>query len=58
MEASALFAVAKIRNVKIAAAFVVSDVLGEEKWDPQFDSKHVKQKLNKLLDVAVECLLK
>jgi len=41
MEASALFAVAKIRNVKIAAAFVVSDVLGEEKWDPQFDSKHV-----------------
>lgn len=57
MEASALFAVAKIRKVKIAAAFVVSDVLGEEKWDPQFDSKHVKQKLNKLFDIAVECLL-
>lgn len=58
MEASALFAVAKIKKVKIAAAFVVSDVLGGDKWDPQFDSKHVKQNLNKLFDVAVECLLK
>ncbi len=57
MEASALFAVAKVRNVKIAAAFVVSDVLGENKWGPQFNSKQVKQNLNKLLDVGVECLL-
>ena len=58
MEASALFAVAKIRKVKIASAFVVSDILGEDKWDPQFDAKHVRQKLNTLFDVAVECLLK
>lgn len=57
MEASALFAVAKVRKVKIAAAFVVSDILGEDKWNPQFDSKHVNQNLNKLFDIAVECLL-
>jgi len=57
MEASALFAVAKVRKVKIAAAFVVSDILGEDKWDPQFNAKHVSQNLNKLFDVAVECLL-
>lgn len=57
MEASALFVVAKLRKVKIASAFVVSDILGEEKWDPQFNKKHVKQDLNKLLDIAIECLL-
>ncbi|MEK7655485.1 MAG: nucleoside phosphorylase, partial [Patescibacteria group bacterium] len=56
MESSALFTVARVRKVKIAAAFVVSDVLGDEKWDPQFDAKHVNQKLNQLFDVAMECL--
>lgn len=56
MEASALFSVAKIRKVKIAAAFVVTDVLGEDKWDPQFDAKRVNQKLERLMDAAVECL--
>ncbi|MEM3341686.1 MAG: hypothetical protein QW728_03245 [Thermoplasmata archaeon] len=58
MESSALFTVAKIRKVKIASAFVVSDVLGENKWDPQFDAKHVNQKLNQLFDSALECVLK
>ncbi len=57
MEASALFSVAKIRKVKIAAAFVVSDVLGERKWNPQFDAKHVKQKLKNLMDAAVDCFI-
>lgn len=56
MEASALFAVAKLRNVKIAAAFVVSDIVGEEKWDPAFDSKHVNQKLETLLESCLELL--
>jgi uridine phosphorylase len=58
MESSALFTVAQIRKVKIASAFVVSDILGDDKWDPQFDAKHVNQKLNQLFDVALECLLK
>jgi uridine phosphorylase len=57
MEASALFAVAKFRKVKIASAFVVSDVLGEKKWDPQFTARHVISRLNKLFDVAVEHLI-
>jgi uridine phosphorylase len=57
MESSALFTVARVRKVKIAAAFVVSDILGDEKWDPQFDAKHVNQKLNKLFDAALECFL-
>jgi uridine phosphorylase len=58
METSALFAVAKFRKVKIASAFVVSDILGEDRWDPQFDAKHVTSKLNELFDAALEYLLK
>jgi uridine phosphorylase len=58
MEASALFVVAKVRKVKIASAFVVSDLLEEEKWDPQFDAKHVNKNLHKLFDASLDCLLK
>ncbi len=56
MESSSLFAVAQVRRVEIAAAFIVSDILGEKKWNPEFDSKHVKIKLNKVLNAAIECL--
>jgi len=55
MEASALFAVAKLRKVKIASAFVVSDILGE-KWEPKFHTFNVKSTLNKLIDAGVNCL--
>jgi uridine phosphorylase len=55
MEASALFAVAQLRKVKIASAFVVSDVL-EKKWDPQFHKMDVKKNLNKLVDASISCL--
>ncbi|VVB75191.1 Purine nucleoside phosphorylase [uncultured archaeon] len=57
METSALFTIAKIRKVKLAAAFIVSDVLGK-KWDPQFDTKKVNIDLNKIFDLGVEFLLK
>jgi len=55
MEASALFAVAKYRKVKIASAFVVSDILGK-KWKPMFDEFDVKKSVRRLVDAAVECL--
>jgi uridine phosphorylase len=58
MEASALFAVAKVRNVKLAAAFVISDVIGKDVWDPQFDKKHVRQKLKALSEQGMYFLLK
>ena len=54
MEASALFAVAKLRKVKIASAFVVSDVLGK-KWEPKFHHFNTKQGLNKLVEAAFNC---
>ncbi|MEM4330890.1 MAG: nucleoside phosphorylase [Candidatus Pacearchaeota archaeon] len=56
MEVSALFAVAKLRGVKIASAFAVSDLVLPEKWIPHFKKKHVKDRLNKLIDAAVDCL--
>jgi len=57
MESSSLFVVAKVRKVKIASAFVITDVLGDYKWDPQFNKNHINKKLNQLFDVALECLL-
>lgn len=53
MEASALFAVAKFRKVKIASSFVVGDVYTDKKWKPKFQKKHIKLKLNKLIDAAI-----
>ena len=55
MEASALFAVAHYRKVKIASAFVVSDLLGK-KWLPKFHRFDVRKAQNKLIDTAIECL--
>ncbi|VVB78942.1 Purine nucleoside phosphorylase [uncultured archaeon] len=55
MEASALFAVARLRKVKIASAFVVSDLLVKE-WEPKFHTINLKKTLNNLLDSAIDCL--
>jgi len=55
MEASALFAVAKIRKVKIAGCFVVSDLL-IKKWEPKFHTVNLRKTLNKVLDTAIDCL--
>ena len=57
MEASALFAIAKLKNVKIAATFVVSDTL-IKKWNPKFKHINTKKALNVLIDCAIECLRK
>ena len=54
MESSALFALGKFRKVKFAAIFAVSDVLGEEKWEPKFDAKHVKENLNKAVNAILD----
>lgn len=55
MEASALFAVAKFRRVKIASAFVVSDILGK-KWEPKFFHMNTKKLKFQLIDAAIDCL--
>jgi len=55
METSALFAIAKYRKVKIAAAFIVSDVLGN-KWEPNFHKLDVKRGLRLMVDASIDCL--
>ncbi|MFQ6095031.1 MAG: nucleoside phosphorylase [Candidatus Bathyarchaeia archaeon] len=56
METSALFAVAKYRDVEIASVQVISDVLSEEGWQPAFRDEKVSSGLRVLLDVVVEAL--
>jgi len=45
MEASAVFAVGKIREVETAAVFVVSDLLTEKGWKPSIQSSSVLARL-------------
>jgi hypothetical protein len=56
MEASCLFTVAKATGTAAAAAFVVSDVLRGERWDPLFGSANVLRGLWALFEAAETCL--
>jgi uridine phosphorylase len=56
MKAAAIFAVAQVRNVEVAAAFVISDSLAELVWDPQFASAEMKRQLARLYVAAVDAL--
>ena len=56
MEASSLFVVAKLRKVKIAAAFFTSDILADE-WEHLYKEKpeFVGNGLEKLTEIAINC---
>jgi uridine phosphorylase len=56
MEASCLFTVAKATGTAAAAAFVVSDVLHGEQWEPHFGSADVLRGLWTLFEAAETCL--
>jgi uridine phosphorylase len=56
MEASCLFTVAKNTGTAAAAAFVVSDVLHGERWEPHFGSPDVAKGLWTLFEAAEACL--
>ena len=56
METSALFAVAKYRNVEIASAQVISDVLSKEGWFPAFKHETVSSSLRILPTLIVKAL--
>jgi uridine phosphorylase len=56
MEASCLFTVARITGAAAAAAFVVSDVLHGEQWEPHFGSAGVLHGLWTLFEAAEACL--
>jgi uridine phosphorylase len=57
MEAACLFTVARTMGVPAAAAFVVSDVLHGEHWEPHFGSTDILHGLWKLFEAAEASLL-
>ena len=56
MEASCLFTVARATGTAAAAAFVVSDVLHGEQWEPRFGAADVLRGLWALFEAAEICL--
>jgi uridine phosphorylase len=56
MEAAAVFAVAEHRGLEAAAAFVLSDVLSDAEWTPDFGSPEIHKGLSVLVDVAVDLI--
>ena len=56
MEAAALFTVASFRSVQIASAFVISDLLDAERWEPHMRHDATTEGLHCLYDVALETL--
>ncbi len=57
MEASALFAVAQYRKVKLGTIFTISDSIAELKWEPKFHLKKTEKGLETIYKVAVDVLL-
>jgi purine-nucleoside phosphorylase len=56
MEAAALFAVGEVRDVRVAAAFTISDSLADLVWDPQFHGAEVEAALLDLYQAALRTL--
>jgi nucleoside phosphorylase len=57
MEAAALFAVAEVRGLRLASAFVISDSLAELVWSPRFHDPSVQAGLIGLYQAAVATLM-
>jgi uridine phosphorylase len=56
MEAAAVFAVAEVRAVAAAGAFVISDSLSELTWNPRFGVPEVVEGTHTLFSICVEAL--
>jgi uridine phosphorylase len=56
METSAIFAVAKYRNVETASAQVISDVLTEEGWLQAWEHRLVRENTEALVRLVLEAL--
>ncbi len=56
MEAAALFAVAEVRGLRLASAFVISDSLADLVWNPRFHDPAVQAGLIGLYQAAVSAL--
>lgn len=56
MEAASVFAVAQYHGARAAAAFVVSDLLGDKSWKPHFQDARVKANLHLLFTAVLGSL--
>ncbi|MEM0356921.1 MAG: nucleoside phosphorylase [Candidatus Bathyarchaeia archaeon] len=56
METSAVFAVAKYRNVEAASIQVISDILSEEGWLQAFGQQMVRENLKRAVETALRAL--
>ena len=56
MEASAVFALGTVHRTHAAAAFVISDTLGDLSWNAQFHSKLTKNSLRSLFSAVLGAL--
>ena len=56
MEAAALFAVAQVRGLQLASAFVISDSLADLVWRPRFGDPQVEAGLVQLYQAALTAL--
>ena len=54
MEASALFALGKHRNIEVGALFTISDSLADLKWRPAFHSEKTVKGLEKIFEISLE----
>ena len=57
MEAAALFAVAEVRGLRLASAFVISDSLADLVWSPRFHDPAVRAGLIGVYQAAVAALM-
>ncbi|MBN2074995.1 MAG: nucleoside phosphorylase [Dehalococcoidales bacterium] len=56
MEASALFALGKHRNIEVGAIFTISDSLADLRWRPEFQSDKTIKGLEAIFEVALNSL--
>ena len=56
VEAAALFAVAQVRGLQLASAFVISDSLADLVWVPRFHEPQVQAGLTGLYQAALTAL--
>lgn len=56
METSAVFAVAKYRNVEAASIQVISDVLSEKGWLQAFEQQAVRENSKRAVEIALRTL--
>ncbi|HEY93610.1 MAG TPA: nucleoside phosphorylase [Dehalococcoidia bacterium] len=54
MEASALFALGKYRNIEVGALFTISDSLADLKWRPEFHSEKTAKGLEMIFEISLE----